>query len=105
MQAMLAENLRVVRDAGVRIALGSDRYRASSGAEVRALRATGLFADTTLLRLWSMDTPRAIYPARRIGSLAAGAEASFLVLGANPLQDWSVLDRIRMRLKDGRLLP
>lgn len=103
-RSMLVDNLRLLRDAGAAVALGSDRYRTSSGPEVRALRATGLFSDTTLLRMWSMNTPRAIFPDRRIGSLAEGAEASFLVLDGDPLADFANVGRILTRLKDGWLI-
>ncbi len=103
-RGMLMENLRLLRDAGVTIALGSDRYRASSSAEFRTLRATGLFTEVALLRMWSMVTPHAIFPDRRVGSLAEGAEASFLVLEGDPLVDLANVERIRTRLKNGWLI-
>ena len=103
-RGMLVDNLRLLRDAGVTMALGSDRYRASSGPEVRALRATGLFSDTALVRMWSMTTPRAIFPDRRVGLLDEGAEASFLVLEGDPLVDFANLGRISARIKDGWLI-
>lgn len=102
---MLTNNLRLLRDAGVRIVIGSDRYRATSAPEIPALRSLDIFSDTALIRMWSMDTPREIFPDRKIGSLDAGSEASFLVLDGNPLADFSALGRIRMRMKQGVILP
>lgn len=102
---MIVGNLRVLRDAGVQIALGSDRYRSSSVAEAFALRATGLFSDTTLLRMWSTVTPHTIFPKRQIGVLDPGFEASFLVLDGNPLADFEHVRRIQLRVKQGFLLP
>jgi imidazolonepropionase-like amidohydrolase len=101
---MLTNNLRLLRDAGVRIAIGSDRYRMTSAPEIPALRSLGIFSDTALIRMWSMDTPREIFPDRKIGSLDGGSEASFLVLDGNPLTDFSALGRIRMRMKQGVIL-
>ncbi len=103
-RSMIVDNLRLLRDAGVRIVLGSDRYRTTSTSEATALRSTGIFSDTAVLRMWSMDTPKAIFPGRAIGSLANGAEASLLVLDGNPLVDWSAVGRIRVRIKAGILL-
>ena len=40
-----------------------------------------------LLRAWSMDTPRTIFPDRLVGALEPGYEASFLVLGADPIEN------------------
>jgi len=48
-----------------------------------------------------MTTPRAIYPNRRIGALDDGSEASFLVLGGNPLTDFRNTRAITMRVKQG----
>lgn len=103
-RAMIVENLRLLRDAGVNVVVGSDRYNTNSVAEVFGLRSTGVFSDTALLRMWSMATPRAIFPGRRIGRLDAGDEASFVVLAANPLADFQNVRRIRMRFKEGVLL-
>lgn len=103
-RAMIVENLRLLRDAGVTVAVGSDRYRASSAPEVLALRRTGVYDDATLLRMWSMTTPRAIFPGRRIGSFESGYEANLLVLAGDPLADFANVGRITMRMKAGFLL-
>jgi len=97
-------NLRLLRDAGVRLAVGSDAYRDDSVGEVRYLASLGVFDNMTLLRLWSEATPQAIFPTRRVGCLADGCEASFLVLAADPAADLAHLGDIRLRVKDGRIL-
>jgi hypothetical protein len=86
-------------------ALGSDAYRDDSRAEARYLHSLGVFSDTALVELWSHDTPRAIFPGRAVGRLDAGDEASFLVLGCGPLARFACTDSIRLRIKDGRVLP
>jgi hypothetical protein len=97
-------NLRTLRAARVRLAIGSDSYGDDSWDEVRYLRSLGVFTDAELLKLWSQDTPRAIHPTRAVGSLTAGSEASFLVLACNALEQLECTGRIRLRFKDGRLL-
>jgi len=60
------------------------------------------FADNlTLLKMWSETTPLAIFPARKIGRLSPGYEASFLVLEGDPIADFANVKRIRKRVKRG----
>lgn len=97
-------NLRLLHGAGVTLAVGSDDYSLTSADEIEHLRSLGVFDDLTLLRLWSQSTPRAIFPGRRIGTLEVGAEADFLVLAGNPLEDFTNLRRIRLAVKGGWIL-
>ena len=105
LDALHRRNLATLRRAGVRLALGSDTYSDDSRAEARYLHTLGVFSDTALVQLWSRDTPRAIFPGRAIGRLEPGDEASFLVLDCNPLVHFACTDSIRLRVKDGLLLP
>ena len=105
-----AANLQVLADAGVRIAIGSDgisgeRRFVTARDEVKFIADHRLLTPLQLLRAWSIDTPRTIFPARRLGELSAGFEASFLVLNGDPLDDPENLHRIGMRVKQGELLP
>jgi imidazolonepropionase-like amidohydrolase len=99
-------NVRALRRAGVRMVVGSDTYSnpdiASNEPKVMAA-ALGLSALEEL-QLWAVDTPRAIFPDRRIARLEAGYEASMLALACNPLADRTCMTRISMRLKQGRWL-
>ena len=100
-----ARNLRRLKDAGVRILIGSDMpFRDTSVDEAFLLRGLGVFSDRELLRMWCETTPRGIFPGRRIGRLADGFEASFLVLGGNPIEDFERVRDIRLRVKQGRRL-
>ena len=103
--ALATHNLRVLRDAGVHLAVGSDSYRDDSMQEAAYLATLGVFTPLELLRLWSESTPRAIYPTRRVGCLTDGCEASLLVFAADPSADFTSTGRIALRMKDGRLLP
>jgi imidazolonepropionase-like amidohydrolase len=96
-----AHNIRLLRRAGVPLLLGSDRFNDTAATEAAALARSGLFSNLELLRMWSVTTPRAIFPARRIGALSDGYEASFLVLDADPLADFGNTRRIVRRVKQG----
>ena len=103
-------NLKTLRAAGVRLAIGSDgisgeRTFATARDEVRFLAANKMLDNLTLLRMWSQETPRTIFPKRRLGALEPGYEADFLVLAGNPLEDTTNLERISMRVKSGWVLP
>jgi imidazolonepropionase-like amidohydrolase len=103
--SLFAHNLRVLRTAGVRLAVGSDSYRDDSAQEAAYLSTLGVFTPLELVRVWSEATPRAIFPTRRVGCLTDGCEASLLVLAADPGADFANTRRITLRMKDGRVLP
>lgn len=100
----IRHNLALLREAGVTLAMGSDLYDADTHAEADLLRGLDLFGPAEILTMWTRNCAASIFPSREIGHLAAGAEASFLVLDGNPLVDWSALGRITLRYKDGREL-
>lgn len=103
-KALQAANLKTLAAAGVKIALGSDTFMATSRAEALNLIAIGAFDGPTVLRLWIDTAPMTIFPGRRIGCLKAGCEADFLVLGGDPLVNFSATAIIRQAWKDGRTL-
>lgn len=110
MRANQAANLATLRRAGVAVAIGSDgisgeKRFVTARDEVRFLARHRMLDPLELLRAWAVDTPRTIFPGRRIGALREGHEASFLVLNGDPLADPENLHRIGMRVKHGRLLP
>jgi hypothetical protein len=98
-------NLRLLRAAGVHLAIGSDDYRETSVVEAMNLLRLGAFDTRALLNLWTRDTAVAIFPQRRLGVLKPGYEASFLVLGGDPLSDFRETGHILLRFKQGWLLP
>ena len=104
-RAMLTGNLTKLHRHGVKLALGSDRFRSSAAAEANALHALRVFDERTLLKMWSENTPATIFPRRKLGQLKDGYEASFLALEGDPLADFANVGRIRMRVKQGIILP
>lgn len=101
MRDQYAHNIRLLRRHGVPLLLGSDLFGDTAAREARALARSRLFTNLELLRMWSVTTPRAIFPARRIGMLRDGYEASFLVLGGDPIADFGNTARIVRRVKQG----
>lgn len=104
MRDQYAHNITVLRRHGVPLLIGSDVIGGTAATEVAALARSGLFTNLELLRMWSVDTPRSIFPNRKIGVLSPGYEASFLVLRANPLTSIKATKDIAMRVKQGVLL-
>ena len=103
-RALLLHNLQILRNHKVHIAIGSDSYRQTSLAEALNLQKLAAFDNRTLLKLWCEDTATAIFPNRKIGHLKEGYEASFLVLKGDPIQDFTNVQRIEMRVKQGEIL-
>lgn len=97
-------NLRTLRAAKVKIALGSDHYPSTSLVEAMNVRRLGVLDPVELLLAWTVTSARTIFPGRKIGSLDPGHEASFLVLDGDPLVDFENVKRIRMRVKQGHRL-
>lgn len=98
------QNLRQLKEAGVALLLGSDVFTATALAEWHSLDALKVLEPAELLRIATVDTPRALFPQRRLGCFEPGCEASFLVLAGNPLEDAAALDLPLLRVKRGRIL-
>lgn len=104
-RAMIIGNLQKLYRHRVKLALGSDRFRSTSAAEANALHALNVFDERTLLKMWSENTPATIFPHRKLGVLKDGYEASFLALEGDPLDDFANVGRIKLRVKQGIILP
>jgi hypothetical protein len=98
-----ARNLRLLREHGVQLALGSDDYGDTSVGEAMYLHSLGVFDNLGLLKLWSEATPQAIFPDRKLGCLQEGCEASFLVLREDPIYDFEHVRDIVLRVKQGHI--
>jgi len=95
-------NLRRLKDEGVTLVVGSDAQPGTGTLnEIALLENTGVFSNLELLKIWSEATPQAIFPKRKIGKLEESYEANFLVLDGDPIQDFSMVRKIRMRVKEG----
>lgn len=110
MRANELANLKTLRDAGVRLAIGSDgisgeKVFATGRDEVRFIATHGMLDNLTLLRAFCVEAPRTIFPTRKLGGLGPGYEASFLALSGDPILDIANVERIVMRVRNGRVLP
>jgi imidazolonepropionase-like amidohydrolase len=103
-RAMQIRNLRLLKQAGVTLGVGTDSFGMDSLKEAFYLQTLCLFSNLELLKMWTEDTARIIYPGRKIGHLEEGYEASFLVLKSNPLEHFEATLDIAMRFKQGREL-
>ena len=97
-------NLRLLQRAGARLAFGTDDNNRTVREEAENLRRLGVFDNLTLLKIWTEATPRAIFPSRKIGSLADGHEASFVALDGDPVADFANARRVSFRFKQGHLI-
>ena len=102
--AVRVHNLRLLKRRRVKIAFGSDRYGSTPVKDALYIQRLGVFSSLETLKIWCEDTPRAIFPNRKVGKLAEGHEASFVVLAGDPLEDFAQVQNIRLRFKQGRPL-
>lgn len=99
--AVRVQNLKILKRYKVKIAFGSDRYGSTPVNDVLYIQKLGVFTNLEMLKIWCEDTPESIFPNRKIRFLKEGYEASFLVLGSNPLKNFTEIKNIRLRFKQG----
>lgn len=97
----LKHNLKLLKKHKVNLALGSDRYGSTPLDDVLYLQKLGVYSNLELLKIWTEKTPDTIFPNRKIGKLAENYEASFIVLGANPVTNLEAVKNITYRFKQG----
>jgi imidazolonepropionase-like amidohydrolase len=97
-------NLDTLRNAGVILLVGSDRYDFSSVDEARYLVRGDFMSPVEALRSLSYDTPRWLFPGRNIGSLTIGAEATFVVIAEDPLLQFEAIRTPTLVVKAGNVL-
>jgi Amidohydrolase family len=102
--AIVRANLDAMRREHNTIVIGTDQFRQTTRAEVDLIASRRLMSNLELIKAWSVTTPRAIFPGRKIGVLANGFEASFLVLSGDPIADFAHSHEIVMRVKQGQLV-
>jgi imidazolonepropionase-like amidohydrolase len=78
------KNLLLLKKYGAKLAIGSD-HSDSPVEEIKAIRELDVFTNLELLKLWCENSAQSIFPQRKVGLLAPGYEASFLVLEGNPV--------------------
>lgn len=104
LMAVIGDNLARLKAAGVPMLTGSDLFDGSVVDEIEAMNATKVFGTGELLRLATKITPQAMFPERRIGIFAEGAETSLVAYDADPTHDLAVLRAPRLAIKQGEIL-
>lgn len=103
-QSAQRKNLKLLKQHGVRVAVGSDNYATTSIEEAMYLKSLNVFDNAELLRMWSVTGAQTIFPQRKIGHLREGYEASFIVLRGNPIENFERVKDIHLRFKQGFLI-
>lgn len=103
-QAVQRHNLSVLRDAGVKLAVGADHFALGLHDEITALRATALFEGAAVIAMATTNGAELAFPGRRLGRLADGYEASFIGYWQNPIGNWSLVREPAVGLRAGRVM-
>ena len=83
---------------GVNVVIGSDDPQRTIRAELNYWYASGAVDNLQVLKVLCENTPKAVFPKRKIARIAEGYEASFIVVAENPLQNV-----LRARVADFKL--
>ncbi len=72
------DNLVVLRDGGVKLAMGADTYGVTMQEELTTLRSFAVFEAPALIAMATVNGAALAFPGRRIGDFTPGGEASFI---------------------------
>jgi hypothetical protein len=93
--------LKRLFDSGVNVVMGSDDGQRTIRAELNYWYTLGMMDNKQVLKVLCENTPKAIYPKRKIGKFEDGYEANFLVLNSNPLDNLLKARVAVMKVKQG----
>ena len=89
------------KNKGGKILIGSDFFGKTLNVEIEYLINLGIFTPKEILHMLCYDTPKTIFPKRKIGEIKEGCEGSFLVLEENPLENINVITLPKQTIKQG----
>ena len=98
------KTLERLLDANANVVIGSDDLQRTIRTELNYWFNLKAGTSEQFLRVLCDNTPRAIYPKRKIGKIEEGYEASFLALSDNPMQNILKLRVIAFKMKKGVML-
>ena len=96
------KTLKRLFDNNVNVVLGSDDPQRTARAELNYWHILGNLDATNTLKVLCENTPRAIFPKRKVGKIEEGYEASFLVLSDNPLTNILKIRASVFKMKNGQ---
>ena len=102
-QRWQARQLNRLFDNGVNVVIGSDDSQRTIRSELNYWCSFPALNTTAVLKVLCENTPRAIFPNRKIGKLEEGYEANFLVLSDNPMQNLLKIRLSAFKVKNGVL--
>jgi hypothetical protein len=103
-KAVERKNIQLLRQYGVRLAVGSDNFMDTSVGEAIYLKDLNVVDNAELLRMWCETSAQLVFPGRKIGRLREGYEASLITLRGNPIEDFNQVKNIHLRFKQGIFL-
>ena len=89
------------KNKGGKILIGSDFFGKTLNVEIENLIKIGVFTPKEILKMLCYDTPKAIFPKRKIGEIKEGYEGSFIVLKENPLKNIKIITSPKQTVKQG----
>jgi imidazolonepropionase-like amidohydrolase len=99
-----AKLLQRLFENNVNLVIGSDDGQRTIRAELNYWFSLGSMDSRQVLKVLCENTPKAIFPKRKIGKIEDGYEASFLVLNDNPMQNILKTRVAAFKVKKGVLL-
>jgi imidazolonepropionase-like amidohydrolase len=108
---MSAKNLKVVADAGIPIAMGTDAgnpltlHGPSVYAEMEAMQKAGMTPMQVLVASTKGGSLAMGAAGKDFGTLEAGKAADLLLVGADPTKDVAALRQVRFVMRGGELRP
>lgn len=102
--AFQGKTLVALEAAGVNLAIGSNDPARTLRAEFNYWFQLGKLSYPKTLKILCENTPRAIFPNRKIGKLEDGYEANLLVLPSDPTKNILMTRNISFKVKNGKFL-
>ncbi|MBP6826873.1 MAG: hypothetical protein KA165_09990 [Saprospiraceae bacterium] len=103
-QQFHAKILKQLLDKNLNMVIGSDDVQRTTRSELNYWYTVGYIEYPKILKVLCENTPRAIFPKRKVGKIADGFEASFLVLSDNPINNILKLRASSFKVKNGQFL-
>lgn len=104
-QTFQVESLMRLVNAGANVVMGSDDTQRTIRTELNYWFQLGKVSYPAIIKILCDNTPRAIFPDRKVGRIEKGYEASFIVLDSDPFENLLKLRAIKMKVKKGVIIP
>ena len=103
-RSLVRDFLRRFKSKKGQILIGADSFNKTLFGEIQAFIEMDVYDNKELLAILCYDTPKAIFPNRKIGKIEPGYEGSFIVLGKNPLEEIDALKEVKLVVKQGYIM-